>query len=105
MRFYAGLLEGGVRIYEYRPRPLHAKTAVVDGEWSIVGSSNLDYRSLGINYEMNLVARDLNFARRLTEQFRCDLEESEEVLLDKWTKRPRMQRIYERIGRLMQRWL
>lgn len=102
---YAGLLEAGVRIYEYLPRPLHAKTAVVDGEWSIVGSSNLDYRSFGINYEINLVARDPNLTRQLTDQFLLDLAASEEIVTEKWAKRPRTQRFYEWIGRLVQRWL
>lgn len=102
---YAGLLEAGVRIYEYLPRPLHAKTAVIDGEWSIVGSSNLDYRSFGINYEISIVARDPILAGRLTEQFLHDLEESEEIVPATWAKRSGSQRFYEWIGRAVQRWL
>ena len=102
---YAGLLEAGVRLYEYLPRPLHAKTAAIDGEWSIVGSANLDYRSFGVNYEMTLIARDPALAQRLTEQFVRDLEESEEVVSERWARRPRSQRAYEWIGRAVQRWL
>lgn len=102
---YAGLLEAGVRIYEYRPRPLHAKTAAIDREWSIVGSSNLDHRSFGINYELNLVARDEVLNAQMSEQFLKDLEESDEVDLQRWAARPWMHRGYEGFGRALQRWL
>jgi len=54
---YASLLKAGVRIYEYLPRVLHAKTAVIDGAWGTVGTANLDYRSLYLNYELNFVTQ------------------------------------------------
>ena len=102
---YAGLLEAGVRIYEYRPRRLHAKTAVIDREWSIIGSSNLDHRSFGINYELNLVARDEVLNAQMSEQFLKDLEDSEEVNLQRWVERPWMHRAFEWFGHRLQRWL
>ncbi|GIZ51373.1 cardiolipin synthase ClsB [Noviherbaspirillum aridicola] len=62
---YHHLLHGGVRIYEYCERPLHAKVAVVDDEWSTVGSSNLDPLSLSLNLEANVMIRDRDFNRTL----------------------------------------
>lgn len=62
---YANLLRAGVRIYEYLPRMLHAKTAVADGAFATVGTANLDYRSLFINYELNLFTRDSELCSQL----------------------------------------
>ncbi|HEY8609088.1 MAG TPA: cardiolipin synthase ClsB [Noviherbaspirillum sp.] len=62
---YFHLLRGGVRIYEYCKRPLHGKVAVVDDEWSTVGSSNLDPLSLALNLEANVMIRDRAFNREL----------------------------------------
>src|SRR5690606_1682764 len=58
---YHPLLRSGVRIYEYCDRPLHAKVALVDDEWSTVGSSNLDPLSLSLNLEANVIIRDPEF--------------------------------------------
>lgn len=65
---YDYLLVAGVRIHEYRERPLHAKVAVVDGEWATVGSSNLDPLSLSLNLEANIVVRDREFGRLLADR-------------------------------------
>jgi cardiolipin synthase len=65
---YAQLLSAGVRVYEYLPRQLHAKTSVVDAGWSIVGSANFDYRSLFINQELVLFAPDRVLAGQLQAQ-------------------------------------
>lgn len=62
---YDHLLRAGVRIHEYRERPLHAKVAVADGQWSTVGSSNLDPLSLSLNLEANLMLHDRGFAAEL----------------------------------------
>lgn len=62
---YAHLQDAGVRIFEYCERPLHGKVAVIDRDWSTVGSSNLDPLSLSLNLEANLVIRDAGFAREL----------------------------------------
>ncbi|MCT9116045.1 cardiolipin synthase ClsB [Cupriavidus gilardii] len=64
---YAHLQDAGVRIFEYCERPLHGKVAVIDRDWSTVGSSNLDPLSLSLNLEANLVIRDAGFARGLRE--------------------------------------
>lgn len=63
---YGELLRNGVLIYEYAERPLHAKVAVIDGDWSTVGSSNLDPLSLYLNLEANIVIRDAGFNRHLS---------------------------------------
>lgn len=62
---YGYLMRAGVRVHEYHERPLHAKVAVVDGDWATVGSSNLDPTSLGLNLEANVVVRDEAFASQL----------------------------------------
>ena len=61
---YHHLLHAGVRIYEYCERPLHGKVALVDDEWSTVGSSNLDPLSLSLNLEANVIMRDRAFNQR-----------------------------------------
>ncbi len=63
---YHHLIKAGVRIYEYCERPLHGKVAVSDGEWSTVGSSNLDPLSLSLNLEANVIIRDRAFNQHLT---------------------------------------
>jgi cardiolipin synthase len=101
---YAGLLSAGVRIFEYQPRMLHAKTATFD-EWCAVGSANMDYRSFFLNYELALVARDQGLARLLTDQFFVDLRDAEEVTAAQWRRRPRAEKLQELIGRLVRKWL
>lgn len=102
---YAVLLEGGVRIYEYLPRMLHAKTAVIDGTWSTVGTANLDYRSFFLNHELTLVSADPGLCGRLEEQFLQDLEEATEIRADVWPRRHWPERLLELIGWLARRWL
>ncbi|HET7307915.1 MAG TPA: phospholipase D-like domain-containing protein [Gammaproteobacteria bacterium] len=102
---YDALLRKGVRIYEYLPRVLHAKTAVVDGNWSTVGTANLDYRSFFLNYELNLVTADPRLASVLEEQFLKDIREAEEVRLDHWVRRGLRDRVMEFVGWLGRRWL
>ncbi len=102
---YAKLLDAGVCIYEYLPRMLHAKTAVVDGTWATVGTANLDYRSLFMNHEINLVSRDPLLCQRLEAQFLVDLEEAEQIIGRQWARRPWSQHVMEVIGWLARRWL
>ena len=103
--FYGGLLESGVKIYERKDRMLHAKTAVVDGVWSTVGSTNLDWRSLLYNDEVNLVVLGPEFAGQMATEFRRDLAESEEITLEKWGNRPVTDRLKEFSARLWARFL
>ena len=71
--FYGPLLRSGVRIFEYLPAVLHAKTVVVDGSWALVGSANLDFRSFSLNFELGALVFDRAFATLLEERFTGDL--------------------------------
>ena len=103
--FYEGLLEAGVKIYERKDRMLHAKTAVIDGVWSTVGSTNLDWRSLLYNDEINAVILGPEFAGQMAAEFSKDLAQSEEITLDKWSNRPLTDRIKEASARFWARFL
>ena len=103
--FYGGLLESGVKIYERKDRMLHAKTAVIDGVWSTVGSTNLDWRSLLYNDEVNAVVLGPEFAAQMGAVFRRDLAESDEITLEKWRNRPLTDRFKEMSARLWARFL
>lgn len=85
---YARLLTGGVRIYEYTPRVLHAKTMLVDDRWAAIGTANMDYRSLFVNDEINLDDREDGLNRVHGELFKTDLGESREILEATWRLRP-----------------
>jgi cardiolipin synthase len=93
--YYEELLKAGVRIFEYQPAMMHAKTAVIDGAWSIVGSANLDERSMELNEENVLGIGDPDFARSIEEGIIADLERSREIQLEQWRKRSIFQRGFE----------
>jgi cardiolipin synthase len=93
---YHQLLAAGVRIYEYRPTMMHAKTIVADGAWVSVGSMNADNRSLSFNEESNLLALDSRLGATLDRMFFDDLEHADEVTLEKHRTRPWRRRIVER---------
>jgi cardiolipin synthase A/B len=97
--FYDELLEAGVKIYERKNRLLHSKYAVIDGVWSTVGSSNLDWRSLLHNLELNVVILGPDFARRVNALFDKDLAMSEEITLERWRHRPLKDRAREAAAR------
>lgn len=103
--FYGGLLEAGVKIYERKDRMLHAKTALIDGVWSTVGSTNLDWRSLLYNDEVNLVVMGPEFAAQMADVFKRDIAESEEITLEKWRNRPISDRLKELSARAWARLL
>ncbi len=100
---YEQLLTAGVRIYEYRPTMLHAKTLVVDGTWVAVGSMNADNRSLSFNEEVNLLALDSTLGASLDRMFFEDLEYADELKLDEFRKRPLKQKVVERAAYAMWR--
>ncbi len=103
--YYDELLRSGVRIFERRHALLHAKTAVIDGAWSTIGSTNLDWRSFQHNYEVNAVILGSGFARELQTVFEHDLAESDEITLHAWQERPTVARLREAFARLWARWL
>jgi cardiolipin synthase len=102
-RLFGELLKAGARIYEYEPAMIHAKTMIVDGVWSVVGSTNFDNRSFGLNDEINLAARDSKLAARLAEDFSADLAASREVTYDEWRRRPVTERLHEWLGWVLER--
>lgn len=100
---YEKLLEGGVRIYEYRPTMMHAKTIVVDGLWVAVGSMNFDNRSIAFNTESQILALDVNVGQRMNEIFLADLGYTEEIKLETFRKRPWRKKIVERAATNLRR--
>jgi cardiolipin synthase A/B len=94
--YYRELLAAGVRIFEYQPTFLHAKTLVVDGRWSVIGSANMDIRSKELNGENVLGVMDVGFATELEDHFHQDLSVSREIRLEEWRRRPLGQRLLER---------
>jgi cardiolipin synthase len=99
------MLEAGVRIWEYQPRVLHAKTALVDRGWATVGTANFDYRSFFLNDEINLLGQAPALNATLADHFVQDLAESREVLAEAWTQRPWYAPGLELIGWWARRWL
>jgi cardiolipin synthase len=79
---YRPLLESGVRIFEWNGSMLHAKTAVADGRWARVGSSNLNPASFISNYEIDVAMEDVGLAREMEEMFLADLENATEIVID-----------------------
>jgi cardiolipin synthase len=84
---YEALLQAGIRIFQHNDALLHAKTAVIDGVWSSVGSSNMDWRSFVHNFEADVLVLDGGFAKEMERLFRVDAAAAEEVTLDAWQRR------------------
>jgi cardiolipin synthase len=92
---YDALLAAGVRIYEYEPTTLHAKTFVVDGVWSTVGTMNFDNRSLALNDEVTLMVLDPAFGQKMETMFRNDLQQATAVDARKFDRRPMFEHVKE----------
>ena len=84
---YSAAFENNIRIFEYEKSFMHAKVAVIDGEWATVGSSNIDPFSLLLAKEANLVVRDREFAGQLRRSIRASIEEGAREILDEDIKR------------------
>jgi cardiolipin synthase A/B len=95
---YHALLKAGVKIYEWQGEMLHAKTATVDGVWSTVGSSNLDWWSIARNNEINAIVLSHVFADEMGAMFRNDLENSQQIELESWRNRSLRERLNETIA-------
>ncbi|HET7584356.1 MAG TPA: phospholipase D-like domain-containing protein [Gemmatimonadaceae bacterium] len=102
---YERLLRAGVRVYEYRPTMIHAKTLVVDGVWSSVGTMNFDTRSVAFNEESNLLVQDARFGAAMDSLFLSDLRFSTEITLGNFARRGWLERVKEwgahRIARVL----
>jgi cardiolipin synthase len=100
---YEELLECGVRIWEYCPTMLHAKTLTIDGRWTSVGSVNFDNRSFQLQDEATLCVSSESFTGELDDQFARDLALSEEIDLGRWRQRSLGAKTTERVLKLARR--
>lgn len=98
---YQELLRAGVRIYERRPPFMHAKALVIDGELSLIGTANLDNRSLTLNYETSAVIYGAQFADAMKNVIHEDIGHSDEIILEEWRKRPAYRQMLENLALLM----
>jgi cardiolipin synthase len=99
--YYEELLRAGVRIFEFQPAMMHAKTVVIDSAWSIVGSANMDERSMELNEENVLGIADQAFARSIEEGLLSDYSRSTEIKLEEWRKRSIVRKAFERVAKAM----
>jgi cardiolipin synthase len=99
------LLNSGVKIFERHESLLHAKTAIIDGVWSTIGSTNLDWRSFLHNDEINAVVLSPEFGAQMNAMFEQDLAASERITLESWGQRSLFQRVKEQASRLWVYWL
>jgi cardiolipin synthase A/B len=100
---YADLLDAGVRIFEFAPTMLHAKTLVVDGAWASVGTVNFDNRSFQLHDEVTLCVWDRSFAAELHEQFEQDLRRAGPIDPHRWQRRGPHRRVAQAATRLLRR--
>jgi cardiolipin synthase len=99
--YFESLLGAGVRVFEYTPAVLHAKSLLLDDSVCVVGSTNLDFRSFRFNAECNLVVLDPAVAQQLAAIYERDLERSLEIRLDEWRRRPWLHRLGDAAARLL----
>jgi cardiolipin synthase len=102
LRHYGKLLEAGVEIYEFEPSMLHQKTMVVDGEWTTVGTANLDNRSFALSEETNVCFHDRTLVEQLRSIFLADLANCRKIELSEWRRRGIWQRTKERLASLIE---
>jgi cardiolipin synthase len=103
--YYEELLQAGVKIFERRDRMLHAKTALIDGVWSTIGSTNLDWRSFLHNDEVNAVILGQEFGEQMRAMFESDLAASNAITLEQWNQRSLVMRLKEQASRVWHRGL
>jgi cardiolipin synthase len=99
--YYRELLEAGVKLYEHRPGILHAKTMVVDGAWSTVGSANMDIRSFRLNFEVNVLVFGETFAREMESIYLDDIARARPVQLESLRHKSRGARFLEAVARVL----
>ena len=103
--YYDQLLRAGVKIFQRRGVILHSKTALIDGVWATVGSTNLDWRSFLHNQELNAVVLGPDFGRQVQAMFDKDLALSDQITLEQWQRRALDLRIKEAFARAWEYWL
>jgi cardiolipin synthase A/B len=99
---YEALLKSGIKIYEWQGQMLHAKTATIDGVWSTVGSSNLDWWSIARNNEINAIILSHSFGDEMNRMFRSDMENSTQIDLGQWQHRGLFERLEEAAARVIE---
>ena len=103
--FYDELLSANVKIYERQDALLHAKTVLIDGVWSTIGSTNLDWRSFTNNQEINAIVLGQDFGAQMQAMYEKDLQSSKQIMLEDWRKRSIVARFKERAARFWARFL
>jgi len=93
--FFTNLLKSGIKLFRYKAGMLHAKTAVIDGEWASVGSFNLDHVSFLYNFEGNIISTERRFVEDIRSHFVVDLHNANEITLERWSERSLIQKIKE----------
>src|SRR5690606_35955026 len=93
-------LNSGISLYRYRKGFIHAKTLVIDDMFSSIGTANMDYRSFSMNFEINALIYNKEFNQQMRSQFHLDLQECEEVTLERWENRNLIRRLKESFSRL-----
>ena len=100
---YGALLKAGAEVYEYQPAMIHAKVLCIDDLWVVIGSTNFDNRSFGINDEVNLAMRDASVAMRFENDMALDLDQSRRISLTEWKHRSVTERATELMGLVFER--
>jgi cardiolipin synthase A/B len=99
---YADLLEAGVKIYEWQGQMLHAKTTTIDGVWSTVGTSNLDWWSIARDNELNAIILSHSFGEDMNLMFRNDIENAVQIDPEQWKNRGFLERVHETAARIIE---
>jgi cardiolipin synthase len=102
-RMYGELLQAGVRIFEFDRGMTHVKSMLVDGVWSVIGTTNFDNRSFEHNDEVNVAIRDEGIAARLARDFACDESHSHEMTFAEWQRRPLWEKLVGRVAWVLER--
>jgi cardiolipin synthase len=102
-RLYGTLLRAGVRIFEYDPGMTHVKALIVDGLWSVIGTTNFDNRSFEHNDEVNVVVRDANVASRMMVDLEADMARSRKIVADEWKARPLWEKLVGTVAWILER--
>jgi cardiolipin synthase len=102
-RKFGALLQSGVRIFEYRPAMTHTKALIVDTQWALLGTTNVDNRSFEHNDEVNVAFREPEVAERLRRDLETDIAASDEVTLPEWQRRPVFEKIVGPICWILER--
>lgn len=103
--YYEDLLEEGLSVYEIDSQILHAKTIAIDGVWSVIGSSNFDYRSASLNEEVDVIVLGRKTADQLNEKFNQDKAEAKKIELDDWRKRSVIDKTKQFLSRIFKKLL